>query len=123
MKLNIIRKSSKTEFFRNCASSKIITGVIFLSGDRHHSEIIKLERANLYSLYDITCSPLTSGVGKVRGAEVNNPDRVPGTLVEDQNFGNFTVTGNKKERVLKVDFINTKGEKVSTWSVSENELK
>ncbi|MEO5968135.1 MAG: alkaline phosphatase D family protein [Ferruginibacter sp.] len=107
----------------NFLASQKITGVIFLSGDRHHSEIIKLQRPNLYSLYDVTCSPLTSGVGKVRGAEVNNPDRVEGTLVEEQNFGNFSISGNKKERVLKVDFINIKGEKVSSWSVSENELK
>ena len=103
--------------------SQKITGVIFLSGDRHHSEIIKYERKNLYPLYDITVSPLTSGVGKIKGEEINNTDRVAGTLVEDQNFGNFSVTGNKQERILKVDFINTKGKIVATWSISEKDLK
>ena len=38
-----------------------INGVLFLTGDRHHSEIIKVERPGTYPLYDITVSPLTSG--------------------------------------------------------------
>ncbi|HET9431432.1 MAG TPA: alkaline phosphatase D family protein, partial [Chitinophagaceae bacterium] len=36
-----------------------INGVLFLTGDRHHSEIIKVERPGTYPLYDITVSPLT----------------------------------------------------------------
>ena len=38
-----------------------INGVLFLTGDRHHSEIIKVERPGTYPLYDITVSPLISG--------------------------------------------------------------
>ncbi len=32
-----------------------------LSGDRHHSEVIKMERPGTYPLYDITVSPLDIG--------------------------------------------------------------
>jgi alkaline phosphatase D len=35
---------------------------LFLTGDRHHSEIVKSEKPGNYDLYDITISPFTSGV-------------------------------------------------------------
>ena len=100
-----------------------ISGVLFFSGDRHHSEIIKLERPGKYSLYDITLSPYTGGVSKVRDDEAKNPYRVPGTLVEEQNFGKIAVSGKKNERILHVSFIGIKGEKIGEWSVSEKDLK
>ena len=37
-----------------------IEGVIFLSGDRHHSELVRVHPDGLYPLYDFTSSPLTS---------------------------------------------------------------
>lgn len=100
-----------------------INGVIFLTGDRHHSEIVKEERANSYPLYDITSSPLTSGISRVRDSEINNPARVSGTLVEQQNFSRITVSGKKGERKFTVEFIGLKGERLSSWTVDENELK
>lgn len=100
-----------------------INGVIFLSGDRHHSEIIKKERPESYPLYDITVSPLTSRAGKAKGGEVENPLRVPGSLIEEQNFGNFSVSGEPKNRVFKVDFYDKKGKNLFSWSIKENDLK
>ena len=100
-----------------------VQGVIFFTGDRHHSEVIKQTRDELYPLYDVTVSPYTSGVSKVRGAEVNSETRVTGTLVEEQNFGKVMVSGKRNERVLKVEFVGVKGDKLGEWSVSEKELK
>jgi alkaline phosphatase D len=104
-------------------SAHKINGVIFLTGDRHHSEVIKLERAGSYPLYDVTVSPLTASVGKVRGAEINNPYRINNTLVESQNFGNIVVSGPKDQRMFKIIFTGIKGEKLAEWSVNEAELK
>jgi alkaline phosphatase D len=98
-----------------------ISGVVFLSGDRHHSEIISMKRKS-YPLYDITVSPYTSGVSKVSGAELNNPDRIAGTLIEDQNFASISIKTENKQRILKVDFIGLHGETLGTWSVSEQSL-
>ncbi len=81
-----------------------IKGVLFLTGDRHHSEIIKSVRPGNYDLYDITVSPLTSGVARVRGNEINNPARVPGSLVEQRNYARISVTGKKNDRILQVQF-------------------
>jgi len=99
-----------------------INGVIFISGDRHHSEVIKMTRPGTYPLYDITVSPLTSGTHKFDGPEANNPLRVFG-LDQKNNYGRFTIAGPKGLRKLTVDFLGTKGEKLGSWEVSENDLK
>lgn len=100
-----------------------ISGVVFLTGDRHHSEVIKYERQGAYPLYDITASPFTSGIGKVGEREANNPARIAGTLVEAQNYGRISVSGGPRERVLKVEFVGLKGEKLGEWSVNSNQLR
>ncbi len=107
----------------NFLATEKIKGVVFFSGDRHHSEVIKMERTNLYPLYDVTNSPYTSGIGKVQGAEKDNAARIAGTLVEEQNFTKVSVSGKKNERVMKVEFIGIKGNKLGEWTVKEQELK
>lgn len=104
-------------------SAHKINGIIFLTGDRHHSEVIKKERAGFYPLYDVTVSPLTASVGKVTGAELNNPFRINKTLVEAQNFGNIFISGPKDQRMLKIVFTGLKGQKHAEWSINEKELK
>lgn len=100
-----------------------INGVLFLTGDRHHSEIIRLERANNYPLIDITVSPFTAGVGKASGAEANNPYREPNTLIEQQNYGKVSVLGDKGSRIFKIEFMNLAGNKITEWQISESVLK
>lgn len=98
-----------------------IRGVIFLTGDRHHSEVIKLERPGTYTLYDVTVSPLTSHAAKTQGGEVNNPNRVS-KEVDEQNYGRFTFSGEGKNRKLTVDLIGIKGNVLETWSVLASDL-
>ncbi|HYF31964.1 MAG TPA: alkaline phosphatase D family protein [Chitinophagaceae bacterium] len=100
-----------------------INGVLFFTGDRHHSEVMKYDRNGTYTLYDVTSSPLTSGVGRVRDREATNPARIPGTLVEAQNYTRVSVTGGPRERVLKVEFLGIKGEKLAEWSVRAGDLR
>jgi alkaline phosphatase D len=77
----------------------------------------------LYPLYDVTISPYTSGISKARGAELDNPYRVNNTLVETQNFGRMTVSGKKDERMLKVEFIGIKGERLGGMEHTGKQLK
>lgn len=100
-----------------------INGVIFLSGDRHNSEVLALKRENEYTLFDITLSSLTAGVSKLRGAEVDNPQRVPGMSMEEHNYGRLSVSGPEKNRRLKVEFVDVNGQTRKQWSVGENELR
>jgi len=100
-----------------------LKGVLFLTGDRHHSEIIRLQRPGNYDLYDITVSPFTSGVAPVKGAEVNNPARVEGSLLEMRNYAKISAEGKTGERRLRVQFCDKDGNKKYSWTISENQLK
>lgn len=99
-----------------------INGVLFLTGDRHHSEVIKMDRPGTYTLYDITASPLTSGTHKFDGPEAKNPLRVFG-LDQKNNYSRITVSGPRGTRKLNVDFLGTKGESLGSWQIGEADLK
>jgi len=99
-----------------------VSGVMFLTGDRHHSEIIKVDRPGFYPLYDITVSPLTSGTHKFDREEKDNPYRIVG-VDERQNYGRISITGLRGSRKLTVDYLGIKGELIKSWSVGEKELR
>lgn len=99
-----------------------VNGVMFITGDRHHSEIIKVDRAGTYPLYDVTVSPLTSGTHAFGGPEKDNPYRVLG-IDKVQNYGKFNFTGPRGSRKLTIEFFGVKGEKLGEWSVLETALQ
>lgn len=99
-----------------------IRGILFLTGDRHHSEIIKKERPNTYPLYDITASPLTSGTHSFGGPEKDNPFRVLG-IDKKQNYAKFNFSGLGTDRLLTVTFHDVKGEKLGEWSIKAKDLR
>jgi alkaline phosphatase D len=105
----------------NFISENNIHGIVFLTGDRHHSEIIRLTRKNDYSLYDITISPFTSHPDNVK-SELNNPLRVPGTYVGVQNYAQVRISGDNGNRKLHVNILGVKGETLATWETTEKEL-
>ncbi|MEM7573216.1 MAG: alkaline phosphatase D family protein [Bacteroidota bacterium] len=84
-----------------------IKNVIFLSGDRHHSELSALELPGGNMVYDMTASSLTSGTGNNRD-EVNT-NRVEGTLVVQHNFGLLEFSGPWEERQLKLKICDATG--------------
>ena len=99
-----------------------IRGVVFLTGDRHHSEIIKVDRPGHYPLYDITVSALTSNGYPFSGVEKNNPYRVIG-FDQKQNYARFSFSGKSGERKMTVQYLGLKGEDLGRWSVNEKELR
>jgi alkaline phosphatase D len=100
-----------------------IKRVLFLSGDRHHTELTKLqERQNLYPLYDLTCSPLTSGVSQAGNSEPNTL-RVPNTLVQEHNFALMEVSGPRKERKLKISIMSREGKLLWDKEIAAKELE
>ncbi len=99
-----------------------IQGVIFFDGDRHHSEVIEVKQDGMYPLYDVTNSSLTSGLAKFNGPEKDNKYRVMG-VDNMQNFSRVTISGPRNGRVLKVEFISPKGEKLNEWSVEQKTLR
>jgi alkaline phosphatase D len=73
---------------------------MFLSGDRHLTELTKMPRLGMYALYDATISPLTSK--PFAEPEEPNPWRVPGTWTTVRNFALLEVTGPRADRVLTI---------------------
>lgn len=87
-----------------------IKGVIFLSGDRHCTELSLLKLSNGNMIYDLTASPLTSGA--YDNSKENNTLRVEGTVVSDQNFAVVNINGDKANRTVEVVIYDSKGAEV-----------
>jgi alkaline phosphatase D len=84
-----------------------ISGVVFVDGDRHHTEMSEMRLPNGNMVYDLTISSLTAGTGSSRD-EVNR-FRVDGTLVVEHNFGVLSFSGPLKRRTLRIDVYDTEG--------------
>lgn len=112
----------RTKFLSAISEAKI-PGVVFLTGDRHHTVVNKLERAGSYPLYDFTISPITSGPGKPVKEEENNVI-VEGTLVPNKrNFATFDVSGPRTDRSLKVTVFDAKGTEIWNKELKASALK
>jgi len=98
-----------------------IGGVIFITGDVHHTELSKLDLEAGYPIYDLTVSPLTSGVAG-RGAEANEL-QVPGTLVKKHNYAKMDVYGSRKDRTLKISIFDSNGTEQWNQIIRADELK
>lgn len=104
-------------------SKKNIKGVVFITGDRHFTELQKLERKDQYSLYDFTCSPMTIFLGKPRLNEDKSPLKVSGTHVHHRNFGKISVIGDKGSRSCVIEVYDDKSRFLWKHIIRENELK
>lgn len=101
-----------------------IRGVLFLSGDRHLTELLRVTPDGFYPLYDFTSSSLTAGLStNLSPQEAENPLRVPGTLVNDEHtFGILRFRGTCNERTLEMETRDGKGVKRWTHTVRGSEL-
>jgi alkaline phosphatase D len=97
------------QFLLDEIARRRVDGVVFLSGDRHMTELDRLERPGTYPLYDFTSSPLTAGASSNPPDSVN-ATRVPGTLVTGQrNFGTLSFTGPRTDRTLTMRTFSAEG--------------
>lgn len=100
-----------------------INGIIGLSGDRHHSEAVKLSLKGGYNLYDFTNSSLTAGVYTINDYEKSNPDLLPSMLVEENNYSRISISGAPKDRRFKIEFLDKSAQVKAEMEIKENELK
>ncbi len=98
-----------------------IEGVIFLTGDRHFSELSKMDREETYPLHDFTISPFTSGASSRKMGE--NSYRVEGSYIAKRNFAIFELAGARKNRELKCTIFDKDGTVLWDYKINENELK
>ncbi|XAH24713.1 alkaline phosphatase D family protein [Xylophilus sp. GW821-FHT01B05] len=108
---------------RNWLEARKIPGVVFLSGDRHFAQLLRIERPGLYPLYELTTSALTSSPpAKIDQAELDNPDLAPGTLYPQRNYAVITASGPAKARELRIELKSNTGALVWEWKASAAEL-
>ena len=97
----------RRELLDRIAAEKI-KGVIFLTGDRHNSEMTSMQLPNGHWVHDITCSPLTST--SYDHTEEPNTLRVPGSMIGVRNYTTLEFSGPRKDRIMRVVMHNTAGE-------------
>ncbi|MCF6269865.1 MAG: alkaline phosphatase family protein [Melioribacteraceae bacterium] len=118
---NHINFNEERERILSLIKEEGIEGVIFLTGDRHFSELSKLEREGAYPIYDFTISPFTSGVNLTKME--SNSYRVEGSYIAKRNFAIFELTGERKKRELKCSVYDKDGKKLWEYKINETELK
>ena len=93
-----------------------IRGVVFLSGDRHNTELTSMQLPGGNWIYDLTVSPLTSG--SYDHTDEPNNHRVNGTMLGKRNYALLHFSGPRKERVLEMVVKNSEGEEEWRRSIS-----
>lgn len=111
----------KEKLLKEIETNKI-KGVLFLSGDRHFTELSKLERNGTYPLYDWTVSPLTSGIAETYKQD-KNTNQVEGSLFTVNNFGTILFSGNKENRQLKLSLFDKEGKELWNKVILKKELE
>ncbi len=101
-----------------------IKGIVFLSGDRHHAELMRIQEENLYPLYDFTTSPLTMYPIKIskRSREYKNPYTIANTHYASYNYGKISISGKNEDRICTIELKNKKGKTIWTYAIKAEEL-
>lgn len=99
-----------------------ITGVVFLTGDRHHTEVTRLAEWGHPPIYELTFSPLTAGA-HTDAADEPNFLRIPETLVTQRNFGLLRFSGPYGERVLEVSSHDATGKELWRLAIPQSEVE
>ncbi|MEY4904940.1 MAG: hypothetical protein RLZZ292_2755 [Bacteroidota bacterium] len=92
-------------------------GVLFLSGDVHYAEISKLIEPNLYPIYDITASGLSS----TWHFATPNKNRIEGPIM-DNHFGLITIDWNKKVPNIKMEIWDVRDNQRIEYSIKASEI-
>ncbi|MFN0202604.1 MAG: alkaline phosphatase D family protein [Bacteroidia bacterium] len=92
-----------------------LKNVIFLTGDRHHSELSMKELANGQKIYDWTVSPLTSGTHEASKEE--NTLRVKNSYIGVHNFGTIQIKGKRKERIAYLSLFDSEGKELWKYEI------
>jgi len=112
----------RDDFLKWLDSTKI-EGLVFLSGDKHHTEMLKIDRPDAYSLLELTCSPFTAGTHENRlDQERKKPTLIQETLVGQKNFCKLTFDGKRNDRNITFESYDVDGKKLWSKKVKQSEL-
>ena len=94
--------------------------VVFLTGDRHHSEINEMKLSETQSIYDITASPITSRANKK--LKEDNPLRIKGSGIKQRNYAKLSFSGKLKKRALKIEFFSSDNKPLFEYTIYQQRL-
>ncbi len=104
-------------------SQNNIKGVIFLSGDKHYSEMCR-KVVNGYPMVDFTSSPITSPpLPRLLLGVMRDPTRIPGTGYGHRNFGRINLSGPVGSRKCTLQIYGKWGRKRRELVIDQNELQ
>lgn len=92
-----------------------IRGVVFLTGDRHNTELSRIELPNGGLVYDLTASPLTSG--SYDHTDEPNNHRIGGSMVGVRNYAALNFSGPRKDRKCEIEIRDSEGELIWTYAL------
>ena len=115
-------KKEKDELFNHIRTNQI-SGVLFFSGDRHHSEILRKQETGIYPFYDFTCSALTSWRYPLRKLfkEGENDLRIKELLLQ-HNYAVVSVSGIENNRAITVTYKNKFGKVLQSHTLQQQEI-
>ena len=115
-------KERKT-FFDFIQKEKI-EGIVFITGDRHWTELTSFKPEGCYKMFDLTCSPLTSWPRRLRkdDPEENNPIREKGTFYRSWNYGKINILGKGLDAILTISIQDHEGKQVWERIIRRDEL-
>ncbi len=99
-----------------------IPGVVFLSGDKHWTELSAMPRAGTYPLHDLTVSSLTAGTSNGWTVEKND-FRVDGTILQEHNFAILDIAGPRLARVMTIRILDKDGKERWTRQIAATDLR
>jgi len=105
-----------------------ISGVIFLSGDRHHTEMLEYNKRKTdlgYSLFELTSSSLSHlpNILSDTSEEYHNPMRIKNSLVMENNYCVVSIKGKTGMRKVKFFCIDKDGNAKWEFEIGEDQLK
>jgi alkaline phosphatase D len=104
------------EFLLKRIEEEAIKGVVFVTGDRHKTELSYLQMNDSTAVYDLTVSPLTAKFYNT--IDEPNSLRVDGTHTATNNFAILEFTGSLEKRKMEISIYNHEGK--LQWSKQIN---
>ncbi len=108
----------------NLISETKAQGVIFLSGDRHHAELSKLEVDDGYPIYDLT----SSGINQSRPRSPDDSRPIEknrsrlGRVFRGHHFGQVEIHWEQPDPLIRLSIINQEGEQPISHSLLLSEI-
>ncbi len=92
-------------------------GVLFITGDVHYAEISKLREKDLYPIYDITASGITS----TWHFATPNENRIEGPVM-DNHFGLLSIDWSQEDPLIKMEIYDARNNQRIEYSVRLSEI-